>query len=281
MVEIEIDTKLSVAQNANKYYEIAKKSKKKMLGAKMIIEKTQKELDELLKKREEELEKITLQRALASKNKEVKKEWYEKFRWFYTSKNHLVIGGRDATTNEIIIKKHTEENDLVFHTDMSGSPFFILKLNNDNATEQEINEVGTATATFSRAFKLGLASNQVLYVKPEQVTKEANSGEYVAKGSFVIRGKTNYVSSPKMEIAIGVVDGKLTTAPFDSLYGKCDKIEVVVQGDKKPSDIAKILAAKLDYHDIDDIVSKLPSGSMALIDERKLKELFLNKKYKK
>jgi len=52
-------------------------------------------------------------------SKEINKEWYEKFRWFISSDDFLILGGRDATSNEIVIKKHTEKNDLVFHR-----PFF-------------------------------------------------------------------------------------------------------------------------------------------------------------
>ncbi len=39
--------------------------------------------------------------------KRVKKnlKWYEKLRWFVTSDNVLVIGGRDAGTNEAVVKK--------------------------------------------------------------------------------------------------------------------------------------------------------------------------------
>jgi predicted ribosome quality control (RQC) complex YloA/Tae2 family protein len=282
MVEIEIDCRMNAMQNANKYFELAKKAKKKIDGAKAAVKRAQNELSELIEKKEENLKEIEEQREKAKNfKKDIKKEWFERFRWFYTSKNHLVIGGRDATSNEIVVKKHTENNDLVFHTDMAGSPFFILKLNSDKPTDDEIHEVGIATASFSRAFKMGLASNKVLYVNPEQVTKEANSGEFLAKGSFVIRGKTNYVSNIYMEVALGIVNGKLIAAPFDSLYGKTENILVVVQGDKRPSDVAKIISAKLNYLDLDDIISKLPAGNMSFLDERKLKEKILNKKYTK
>ena len=44
-----------------------------------------------------------------------KKLWYERFRWFITSDGLLAIGGKDATSNDILIKRHTEENDLIFH----------------------------------------------------------------------------------------------------------------------------------------------------------------------
>ncbi|MFA6088329.1 MAG: NFACT RNA binding domain-containing protein, partial [Candidatus Woesearchaeota archaeon] len=254
------------------------------------IEIYQKQLDDLLLKKEEHIKKIEEHEKSISDKKEIKKEWFEKFRWFYTSKGHLVIGGRDATTNEIVIKKYTDEGDLVFHTDMAGSPFFILKLNKEIATEQEIKEVGCATATFSRGFKLGLATNQVFYVNPNQVTKEANQGEYISKGAFMIRGKTNYVSDISMEIAICIIDGKLVAAPFDSIISKldvsngskeADKIVVLIQGDKKPSDVAKIISLKLDHNDLDDIISKLPSGTFTIVDDRKIKEKLLDRKYKR
>lgn len=48
--------------------------------------------------------------------KRVKKEltWYEKLRWFVTSDNFLVIGGRDANTNEAVVKKYLDNNVYIF-----------------------------------------------------------------------------------------------------------------------------------------------------------------------
>jgi predicted ribosome quality control (RQC) complex YloA/Tae2 family protein len=82
-----------------------------------------------------------------------------------------VIGGRDATSNEIVIKKHTIASDLVFHTDMAGSPFFVLKSSTDNTKgldQQSIKEAADATCSFSRAWKMGLSTQSVFYVNPEQ-----------------------------------------------------------------------------------------------------------------
>lgn len=31
---------------------------------------------------------------------------FEKFRWFISSENYLVIGGRDQQQNELIVKRH-------------------------------------------------------------------------------------------------------------------------------------------------------------------------------
>jgi aspartate carbamoyltransferase regulatory subunit len=93
-----------------------------------------------------------------------------------------------------------------------------------------------------------------------------------------------------MEIALGVIDGKLVAAPFDSIVSKlniskdskeADKIVVLIQGDKKPSDVAKIISQKLEHNDLDDIITKLPSGTFSIVDDRKIKEKLLDRKYKK
>ena len=124
MTEVTLNINKSIEQNTAIYYEKAKKAKKKLKGALQALETSRKKLEELNKKRIEKLEKI--EEETSKKVEQEKKEWYEKFRWFYSSEGFLCIGGRDATTNEIIIKKHTEKDDLVFHTKIEGSPFFVI-----------------------------------------------------------------------------------------------------------------------------------------------------------
>src|SRR3989338_1320312 len=190
-MQLELDTKKSVEQNAAVYYDRAKKIKKKIEGAKTALAQSRLKLAELEKKEIKEIKKKEAPRA---------KEWYEKFRWFYTSEGLLVIGGRDATTNEIVVKKHTDKDDLVFHTDMIGSPFFVIK-NTGSIGEASIKEAADATLTFSRAWKLEMQSSSVFYCRPDQLTKEAPSGEFVPKGGFITKGKLTYAEN-KVNLAI-------------------------------------------------------------------------------
>lgn len=261
-MEVEIYINKTVDQNAALYYEKAKKAKKKLKGALETIEKFKKELDKI----EESKPEIKLP------EKQRKKLWFEKFRWFFTSTGFLVIGGRDATSNEIIIKKHAENNDIVFHTDMAGSPFFVIKSNNKEIDSQTLKEVADATCSFSRAWKSGLLTSSVFYVKPEQVTKQANSGEYLTKGSFVIKGKTNYIEN-KASLAIGTIKqgeykGIAMCAPVDSVKALCESFFILKPGDTKPSDIAKKLKKELNA-DIDEIIRILPSGNSDIVKERR------------
>jgi len=261
MTLIEIDLNKTVEKNAEAYFEKGKKFKKKIDGAKAALKKSYEKLDELNKKKEIQDEK--LKKDEENKKDKRKPEWYEKFRWFLTSDGFLVIGGRDATSNEIVIKKHTDSNDIVFHTDMAGSPFFILKTEGKKPTQETINEVADATCSFSRAFKLGLASQQVFWVSPDQVSKTPNTGEYLAKGAFVIRGKTNYVDN-KINVAVGKTkEGALMGGPVESVKVHCEKYVEIAQGNEKPGKIAKQIKYLLGG-ELDDIIRALPAGNLKI-----------------
>lgn len=251
MQKIKLFFEQSIEQNASIYFNKSKKAKKKIEGAKKALKISEEKLIKLQTSHQKKLEQ--------KKAKiEVKHEWYEKFRWFFTSLGSLVIGGRDATTNEIIIKKHTEPSNLIFHTDMAGSPFFVLK--SPSPTKEEIKEVADATISFSRSWKLGLSSQNVFYVTPEQVTKQAKAGEYLTKGSFTIKGKTNYIDN-KINLAIGQLsDNRLMCAPLESIKANCSKFNIIKQGTGKISNIAKKLKNKYSYPDLDSIIRILPTG---------------------
>jgi hypothetical protein len=137
---------------------------------------------------------------------QIAKEWYERYRWFITSEGLLAIGGRDASSNSAIIRKHLTENDIVFHAEVHGSPFFILKdalhLGENGAS---LMEVAQATVSFSRAWKDGLFSADAYWVDPSQIKKGAPTGQFVPRGSFVIEGKRSYIKGIEIKLAIGLV----------------------------------------------------------------------------
>src|SRR3989338_179955 len=254
-----LDLTKGVEQNASDYFEKAKKIKKKIKGAEEALEQNIRKLEELEKKKEKSESKEEKQVAAR------KKEWYEKFRWFVSSDGFLVIGGRDATSNEVAIKKHTDNSDLVLHTDMAGSPFFVIKSDGKKIPETTIKEAADATCTFSRAWKLGLQSSEVFYVSPEQVSKKTKAGEYMGKGAFIVYGKSNYVAN-KVNLAVGVTKEKaIMSGPLEAIKKNCEKYVVLKQGDEKVSSIAKKINYKLGSGlDLDEIIRNLPAGSFKL-----------------
>jgi len=259
MVEIELDTRKSIEENAAVYFDKAKKLKKKLKGTEEALENSKEKLKKLEKKEEKET-KIKAVKEEEKKQKESrKKQWYEKFRWFISSEGFLCIGGRDATTNEIVIKKHTDKDDIVFHTKMAGSPFFVIKTAGKKPDKITLEETAAATLTFSRAWKLNIITADVFYVNPEQVSKTPKSGEYLEKGAFIITGKMNIIN-PLIDLAIGILpDKSIMAGPVSAIKKNCEKYIELKQGKEKAGQIAKKIRARIGG-DLDDIIRVLPSG---------------------
>jgi predicted ribosome quality control (RQC) complex YloA/Tae2 family protein len=172
------------------------------------------------------------------------KEWYERYRWFITSDGLLAIGGRDASSNSAIIRKHLGEQDLVFHAEIHGSPFFILKNGHslDNV-DRSLLEVGQATVSFSRAWKDGLYGSDAYWVTPAQVKKGAPTGQFLPKGSFVIEGKRNYVKGLEIQLAIGINKQKedffLCCGPLQAIKASSLMYAGLLPGGHDPINAAK------------------------------------------
>jgi len=255
MEKIEIDLKKSLGKNISNIYSKIKKLRAKIESATKVVESSKKQL----KEESEKIIKINEQAKIKEEKKE-KREWYEKFRWFITSSKKFVIGGRDATTNDIIVKKHTEPKDIIFHTDVPGSPFAIVKDGKDNLNEKDIEEVADFVVTYSKAWKQGVSTLEVFYVPPESVTKKAKSGEYLKKGSFMVYGKKSFVTG-KINLSIGITNkNKLMAGPKSAIEAHCKEFISLIPGKRKTTDIAKQISKKIKYPYLDEIIRAIPSG---------------------
>lgn len=249
-MKINLDFRKSVEENAAEYFEKAKKAKKKRRGAKKALVKTKEKLEKAKNK------VVVTEEPKITKLK--KRDWFEKYHWFVSSDGFLVIGGRDATTNEIVIKKHTDKDDLVFHTDMAGSPFVVVKSEGKKIPKTTIQEAADFVAVFSKGWKKGMSTIEVFHVNPDQVTKKANPGEFLPKGAFMIRGKTNYVS-PTMNLGIGIYKDKVMAGPIAAVKKHCKEFIEIIQGEKKTSDVGKKVRFIIGG-DLDEIIRGLPAG---------------------
>ena len=275
---ITIDPKLSIPENAENYYEKSKKAKKKTKGALIAIENTKKQLEKIKAKKELAMENISIPKKREKKNL----KWYEKLRWFITSDNTLVIGGRDAGTNEALVKKYLDNNDIYLHADIHGATSTVIKLGGGSLNDTILKESGEFAASFSSAWSKGFTTQDVFWVHPDQVSKTPEPGEFLPKGSFVIRGNRNYIRSARVKIAIGIVDyeGKrIMAGPVEALEAHCENYVVLKPGYTKKEAIAKKILHKINEDDLitlDDIIRVLPSGKCD-IDE----EYHQRKKYEK
>ncbi|MBD3211094.1 MAG: DUF814 domain-containing protein [Candidatus Lokiarchaeota archaeon] len=202
--EIYLDIYKSIGDNASMIYSRGKKSKDKIEGTKNAIEKTRTKIKKLQDERD------AFEKKIDFLVKKPDKKWYEKYRWFKSSDDYLVIGGRDASSNEAIFRKYMEPNDLVLHTNFPGSPLAIIKNPEDESIpEPTLREAADFVVSYSQAWKENWGVADVFYVTPNQVSKSPPSGEYIPKGSFMIEGKKNFIRNAKTELAIGLIFEKM------------------------------------------------------------------------
>ncbi|MDI6723626.1 MAG: ribosome rescue protein RqcH [Methanobacterium sp.] len=268
-----IDAKKEIPENTEIYYEKAKKAKRKINGVNIAIEKTKKEIEKAKNKKEIEMERVTLPQ------KRVKKElkWFEKLRWFLSSDGFLVIGGRDANSNEIVVKKYMENNDIYFHSDIHGASSVVIKSEGKEVPDTTIEEAAIFSASFSSAWAKGFGSQDVYWVRPEQVSKTPQPGEFVAKGAFIIRGSRNYIRAATLLIAVGIVDyeGKrIMAAPVNAVKKYTDNYVIIKPGYTKKEAIAREIRHRIDKDSIlslEDVIRVLPSGKCDIVDEKDIR----------
>jgi predicted ribosome quality control (RQC) complex YloA/Tae2 family protein len=202
-----------------------------------------------------------------------KKEWYERYRWFFTSDGLLAIGGRDASSNSSVIRKHLEKDDKVFHAEIVGSPFFLLKNSSDN-TVTSVKETAHATVCFSRAWREGLYGLNAYWVTSDQIKTAAPSGQFIAKGSFIVEGTRNFVQVTTLQLSVGLYQKgdsySLMCGPSEPIKKNCvyyvtiepsglemveaaKKIKIEFQKFKEKEEIVKAIS-------IDDFIRVLPAG---------------------
>ncbi len=262
--KIKINTKAPLQSIASVLFNEAKKQSGAIKSIQEIKEKTIKKLERLQNKTESEKD-ITMISEIRKKN------WYERYRWFFTSDGLLAIGGRDAASNSAVVRKHLVKNDKIFHGDIFGSPFFILK-EAENAPDRSMNEVAHATVCFSRAWKEGMYGVSAFWVNPEQVKKSAPSGEFLPKGSFTIEGQRNFIKSDTLKLAVGIIpqddDYVLTCGPPEPIKKNSICYAVIEPHGLELVDVAKKIRIEfLKMHEditrkinLDEFVRVLPSG---------------------
>ena len=259
----------SIGENAEIYYEKAKKAKHKLEGARKAYEDTLKKIQEIEKLIEEEEKKELSVRKLEKR----KKKWFEKFRWFISSEGLLVIGGKDATTNEILVKRHMTGNDLYCHADIYGAPHVVIK-DGKKAGEKTILEACQFAVSMSRAWKDGIYSGDAYWADPSQVTKKAPSGEYLGKGAFMVYGKRNWMHGLPLKLAVGIVEYEgerlPMCGPVDALKAHTNRYIIIRPGRTKKSELAKKIAKILEKWghkvELDDLMQILPPGNGEIVE---------------
>ena len=207
-------------QNAGRYHDIIKKFRKKKAGA-LAAMKT-----------------VPVRKTVRKRDfVPMKKLWYHRFRWFITSDGIVVLGGRDASQNEELVKKYMTGGDLFVHADVHGASVVIVK-----GKTERMDEVAQYAASYSGAWKNGHFSADVYSALPSQVSKTPESGEFVSRGSFIVRGERTYYRNVPLAVGIGLMIEPHTAViggPPAAIKGRTTAYVELGPGQFEPNDVAK------------------------------------------
>jgi len=271
-MDISLQFRKSITENAENAYDESKKSNKKKHGAEKSVKKTQETLNDVkLEKQKEEENQEEKTRFVKKKKRHF---WFERYRWSISTEGNLITAGKDTKTNEQLIKKHLEAEDRYVHADIHGAPSCIVKRKSlddkplDISTET-LEEACILAACYSRAWKQ-FTEAQSYWVLPQQVSKTPQSGEFVPKGAFIIRGKRNYYKCI-LEMGIGQLnlenEKRWIGGSTQSIKKWCNPYIIIKPGGMSRKDFSHMIAKKTESSS-DEINQVLPPGGISITQSK-------------
>jgi len=260
--ELVLEVKESLESNAKRYYEGAKRTRKKLEGALAALEETRNAIQE------HESGRKAAESTGRRRHKPTKKFWFERFRWFISSEGAIVLGGKDAKSNDILVKRHLDAGDRYAHADIHGAPSVVVKMR-AGVTQETLEEACEFTVANSKAWNANIGAAAGYWVLPEQVSKTPQSGEFLAKGAFVIRGKRNYTGKTEIKLGVGEIEfegqRKVMAGPERAVKARSKKYVILRPGTTDKNEFAKRLADVFEVP-IEEILSVLPPGGVDVVE---------------
>ena len=262
-IKIPLDYTEGIDSNASMIYQQSKDINEKAKRAKEALDVS---LEELAKK---EAGLAKSKAAMANKVHPTKQFWFERYKWFIAPSGRLVIAGKDAHTNDNIVKKHLKEDDLYAHADLHGAPSTIIKKGKD-APDEDLREACIYALAQSKGWVAALTDGSAYWVYTDQVSKTPQAGEFVPRGAFIIRGKRNYEYHLPMELAVGEITyentRKVMCAPLESMKKLSNKYFVIHPGRGKAGKTAALMAKELMVPE-EEVSRILPPGDAEIVQK--------------
>ncbi|ADG90475.1 protein of unknown function DUF814 [Thermosphaera aggregans DSM 11486] len=196
--------------------------------------------------------KMELDKFSASKMISIKpRSWYEKFHWLFTRNGFLVVGGRDASQNEAIVKKYLRDKDIFLHAEIHGGSAAVLLTNGKEPSLSDIEDAALIPACYSKAWKTGMGFIEVFWTMGSSVSLSPPSGEYLPKGAIMVYGKKNYLKTPlRLGLGLDVVCDeiygtyyRIFISPPEIVKDKSIAYAILEPGDEAVQEVASEIAS--------------------------------------
>jgi len=231
VVQVTVDLALSAFSNARQLFEARRKhlikaEKTRQANAAALIAAEQRAEQQI-----RQVRSVAAAAAATSLLPTRKPLWFERFHWFISSEGYLVLSGRDAHQNETLVKRYFQKGDVYVHAELHGASSTIVKNHlayqggsrHDSYSNQfsavpsstsvsiippipplTLQQAGQVCCCRSRAWDQKTVAS-AWWVDHAQVSKTAPTGEYLTVGSFMIRGKKNYLPPQPLVMGFGIL----------------------------------------------------------------------------
>jgi len=184
---------------------------------------------------------------------------YRNYRWFFTSNNVLVVGGKSDEQNELVVRNFLKPDYVVMHTSLPGSPFMIIQ--SDKFTKKDLDETSIFCASFSKQWKKGGKKIEVDVFKGSQIYKVKS----MKIGTFGVKGEKE-TKKVKPKLVLIIQRGKLRAVPSNGRekilaeikFGKLSKEQAVKKIAKKIRDKFNLPVTK------QEIMQAIPSDKLSV-----------------
>jgi predicted ribosome quality control (RQC) complex YloA/Tae2 family protein len=262
-LNVTLDYTKGIDANASDIYQESKDLTEKAKRAEDALNSSKEEMAKMQKDADRS-------KAIAkTKVQPTKQFWFEKNKWFITTSGKLVMAGRDAHTNDNLVKKQLKEDDVYAHADVHGAPSVVLKGSKD-ATPADFRQACAFAITQSKAWVAAMVEGTAFWVYPDQVSKTPQAGEFVPRGAFIIRGKRNYEYHLPIELAVGEITyqgtRKVMCGPLDAVQNLSEKYFVIRPGRGKSGRKANEIAKELNVPE-EEVSRILPPGDVEIVSK--------------
>lgn len=188
---------------------------------------------------------------------------YAKYKWFFTSSEKLVIGGKNASQNDQLLKKIKSLGGeyIIMHTSQPGSPFSVILSDIKSISSTDIGECAIFTACFSQSWKSGKRKARVDIFNSSQINKSSS----MKVGTWGVKGKVKKMEV-NLELVLTVQKGILRSVPEKTIKNKGKILLKILPGNKNKEELLSEIHASLkERFSKNDILSALPSGGLQLL----------------
>lgn len=197
IINVTIDLGLSSYANASEYFTVKKSTVEKQ---KKVEQSAQKALKNIEHRIEKDLKK-NLKQEVDILRKLRNPYFFEKFNWFISNENYLILSGKDDAQTDLIYHRYVTEDDIYVHADLDGSSHvFIKNPNKGEVSPSTLMQAGILSLATSKAWDNKMVTSP-WWLYASDVSKKDIDGTILKAGSFRYLKEKNFL--PPSQLVMG------------------------------------------------------------------------------